>query len=136
MTLEEEEMSRKEIQKILPSIQIGYVDKNVKDYLNNTLADITEEGEANGISLDNGDNSDVSESNNEADETTDGTVKEDDKSINTNSINAGNNKSTDEKGDIFDESTRSKPEDDIPVSAANDVDRVLNSLIQRAYGGD
>ena len=81
MTLEEEEMSRKEIQKILPSIQIGYVDKNVKDYLNNTLADITEEGEANGISLENGDNSDVSESNNEADETTDGTVKEDNKSM-------------------------------------------------------
>ena len=93
MTLEEEEMSRKEIQKILPSIQIGYVDKNVKDYLNNTLADITEEGEANGISLSNGDNSDVSEDNNEVDETTDGTVKEDDKSMNTNIINTGNKKS-------------------------------------------
>ena len=40
MTLKEEEVQRKEMVKILPSIQIGYVDKNAKKYLNNTIDDI------------------------------------------------------------------------------------------------
>ena len=40
MTLKEEEVERKEMAKILPSIQIGYVDKNAKKYLNNTINDI------------------------------------------------------------------------------------------------
>ena len=40
MTLKEEEVQRKEMTKILPSIQIGYVDKNAKKYLNNTIDDI------------------------------------------------------------------------------------------------
>ena len=40
MTLKEEEVQRKEMAKILPSIQIGYVDKNAKKYLNNTIDDI------------------------------------------------------------------------------------------------
>ena len=40
MTLKEEEVQRKEMAKILPSIQIGYVDKNAKKYLNNTIEDI------------------------------------------------------------------------------------------------
>ena len=40
MTLKEEEVGRKEIAKILPSIQIGYVDKNAKKYLNETIDDI------------------------------------------------------------------------------------------------
>ena len=40
MTLKEEEVQRKEMAKILPSIQIGYVDKNAKKYLNNTINDI------------------------------------------------------------------------------------------------
>ena len=40
MTLKEEEVQRKEMVKILPSIQIGYVDKNAKKYLNNTIEDI------------------------------------------------------------------------------------------------
>ena len=40
MTLKEEEVQRKEIAKILPSIQIGYVDKNAKKYLNNTINDM------------------------------------------------------------------------------------------------
>ena len=40
MTLKEEEVQRKEMVKILPSIQIGYVDKNAKKYLNNTINDI------------------------------------------------------------------------------------------------
>ena len=40
MTLKEEEVQRKEMAKILPSIQIGYVDKNAKKYLNETIDDI------------------------------------------------------------------------------------------------
>ena len=40
MTLKEEEVQRKEMAKLLPSIQIGYVDKNAKKYLNNTINDI------------------------------------------------------------------------------------------------
>ena len=40
MTLKEEEVQRKEMAKIIPSIQIGYVDKNAKKYLNNTIDDI------------------------------------------------------------------------------------------------
>ena len=43
MTLKEEEITRKEMAKILPSIQIGHIDKDVKQYLNNTIADIIEE---------------------------------------------------------------------------------------------
>ena len=40
MTLKEEEVQRKEMVKILPSIQIGYVDENAKKYLNDTIDDI------------------------------------------------------------------------------------------------
>ena len=38
MTLKEEEINRKEMAKILPNIQIGYIDKDVKEYLNNTIS--------------------------------------------------------------------------------------------------
>ena len=43
MTLQEEEITRKEMAKILPSIQIGHIDKDVKQYLNSTIDDIIEE---------------------------------------------------------------------------------------------
>ena len=119
MTLKEEEINRKEMAKILPNIQIGYIDKDVKEYLNNTIDDIIEEETNETLLIDNiDDNQDEKidmDTENKFKDDTEGLAKET-KSSPKNSTNLA-----EIKGVVT--------EEDIPASAAEDVNNFLNNLI-------
>ena len=119
MTLKEEEINRKEMAKILPNIQIGYIDKDVKEYLNNTIDDIIEEETKETLLIDNiDDNQDEKidiDTENKFKDDLEGLAKES-KSSPKNSPNLA-----EIKGVVT--------EEDIPASAAEDVNNFLNNLI-------
>ena len=138
MTLKEEEITRKEMAKILPSIQIGHIDKDVKQYLNNTIADIIEE-DVSVIPA-----KDANETINETEKIDQETEKEFKADLTSTTrhqkFDIENQDSNGEAEQVVDKNSISKSwniklEDDIPSSAADDVNSFLNNLIQRVDGG-
>ena len=121
MTLKEEEITRKEMAKILPTIQIGHIDKNVKDYLNNTIDDIIEE-ESKDIALTDT-NADNQDEKNDMDY--ENKFKDDFESA-TTEFKSGVEDSINKM-----ESKETTVEEDIPSSAADDVNSFLNNLLQQ-----
>ena len=121
MTLKEEEITRKEMAKILPTIQIGHIDKNVKDYLNNTIDDIIEEETKEIALMDN--NADNQDEKNDMDY--ENKFKDDFESATTEL------KSAVEDSINKMESKETTVEEDIPSSAADDVNSFLNNLLQQ-----
>ena len=138
MTLKEDEIRRKEMAKILPSIQIGYIDKSVKEYLNNTLEDIEDEVKANENSIKNNTNE-----INQIEKGEDQSEKklEQDSSLTEKYIDVENNiaEANHDDDEIFNKCSNtqfwdSKLEDDIPSSAGDDVQSFLSNLIHRVDG--
>lgn len=138
MTLKEEEITRKEMAKILPTIQIGHIDKDVKQYLNNTIEDIIEE-DVNVIPA-----KDANETIHEKEKIDEGTEKEFEGDVTSTTkhpkFDIENHDSKNEAEQVIDKNSNSKSldfklEDDIPSSAANDVNSFLNNLIRRVDGG-
>ena len=119
MTLKEEEITRKEMAKILPSIQIGHIDKDVKQYLNSTIDDIIEEEAKETKLKDNIDENQDEKNDTEAENK----VKSDVESIPTE-IKAGLEQITNIK-----EVPEAIIEADIPSSAGSDVNNFLNNLL-------
>ena len=121
MTLQEEEITRKEMAKILPSIQIGHIDKDVKQYLNSTIDDIIEEEAKETKSKEN-----VTENSNEKSDTEpENRIKGDVESI-PKEIKAGLDQITN-----LEEVPEAIIEQDIPSSAGSDVNNFLNNLLLR-----
>ena len=119
MTLKEEEINRKEMAKILPNIQIGYIDKDVKEYLNNTIDDIIEEETKETLLIDNiDDNQDE-----KIDIDTENKFKDDIEVL------AKEIKSSPKNSTNLAEIKGVVTEEDIPASAAEDVNNFLNNLI-------
>ena len=119
MTLKEEEINRKEMAKILPNIQIGYIDKDVKEYLNNTIDDIIEEETKETILIDNiDDNQDE-----KIDIDTENKFKDDIEVL------AKEIKSSPKNSTNLAEIKGVVTEEDIPASAAEDLNNFLNNLI-------
>lgn len=121
MTLKEEEITRKEMAKILPTIQIGHIDKNVKEYLNNTIDDmIEEETKETSMPKSNADNLDE-----KTDLESENKFKEDFESVATE-LKSGLENASNEI-----ESKDTNVEEDIPSSAADDVNSFLNNLLHQ-----
>ena len=120
MTLQEEEITRKEMAKILPSIQIGHIDKDVKQYLNSTIDDIIEE-EAKETKL----KENITENPDEKSDTDPENRIKSDESI-PKEIKAGLDQITN-----LEEVPEAIIEQDIPSSAGSDVNNFLNNLLQR-----
>ena len=120
MTLKEEEITRKEMAKILPSIQIGHIDKDVKQYLNSTIDDIIEE-EAKETKL----KENITENPDEKSDTDPENRIKSDESI-PKEIKAGLDQITN-----LEEVPEAIIEQDIPSSAGSDVNNFLNNLLQR-----
>ena len=134
MTLKEEEVQRKEMAKILPSIQIGYVDKNAKKYLNNTIDDIIISESSVDEDKDTNDGAD-------GDEKMDNDVENKLKTISPNGISNIEDELEDdqniEKGQNKDSNANKNwtfnfNEDNILASSAGEeANNFLNNLIQR-----
>ena len=120
MTLQEEEITRKEMAKILPSIQIGHIDKDVKQYLNSTIDDIIEEEAKETNSKEN-----IAENPDEKSDTDPENRIKSDESI-PKEIKAGLDQITN-----LEEVPEAIIEQDIPSSAGSDVSNFLNNLILR-----
>ena len=121
MTLQEEEITRKEMAKILPSIQIGHIDKDVKQYLNSTIDDIIEEEAKETKSKEN-----IAENPDEKSDTEpENRIKGDLESI-PKEIKAGLDQITN-----LEEVPEAIIEQDIPSSAGSDVNNFLNNLLLR-----
>ena len=120
MTLQEEEITRKEMAKILPSIQIGHIDKDVKQYLNSTIDDIIEEEAKETKSKEN-----ITENPDEKGDTDPENRIKSDESI-PKEIKAGLDQITN-----LEEVPEAIIEQDIPSSAGSDVNNFLNNLLQR-----
>ena len=120
MTLKEEEITRKEMAKILPSIQIGYIDKDVKRFLNDTIDDIIVEETKEQMLTDNI----VINKDKKIDIESENKTKDETESIKVDAITGIQNISDikDVKEAII--------EEDIPSSAAEDVNSFLNNLLQ------
>ena len=119
MTLKEEEITRKEMVKILPSIQIGHIDKDVKQYLNSTIDDIVEEEAKETKSKEN-----IAENPDEKSDTEpENRIKGDVESI-PKEIKAGLDQITN-----LEEVPEAIIEQDIPSSAGSDVNNFLNNLL-------
>ena len=119
MTLKEEEINRKEMAKILPNIQIGYIDKDVKEYLNNTIDDLIEEETKETLLIDNiDDNQDE-----KIDIDTENKFKDDIEVL------AKETKSSPKNSSNLAEIKGLVTEEDIPASSAEDVNNFLNNLI-------
>ena len=121
MTLQEEEITRKEMAKILPSIQIGHIDKDVKQYLNSTIDDIIEEEAKETKSKEN-----IAENPDEKSDTEpENRIKGDVESI-PKEIKAGLDQITN-----LTDVPEAIIEQDIPSSAGSDVNNFLNNLLLR-----
>ena len=134
MTLKEEEVQRKEMTKILPSIQIGYVDKNAKKYLNNTIDDIIISESSVDEDKDTNDGAD-------GDEKMDNDVENKLKTISPNGISNIEDELEDdqniEKGQNKDSNANknwtfnSNQDNILASSAGEEANNFLNNLIQR-----
>ena len=138
MTLKEEEVTRREMAKILPSIQIGHIDKNVKEYLNSTIDDVTHV-EVNAIQ--NTYINDTTTETEKNDEESEHKLKDDDhfQTLTSPMKNDHDAERNDKKNlienDVITKSLDLTLEDHVPSAAADNVNSFLNSLIQRADGG-
>ena len=134
MTLKEEEITRKEMAKILPSIQIGHIDKDVKQYLNNTIADII--GEDVNIDPPKDDMEPIDETK-KLDKKPENEYAEDSiSSTKQPKLDKEIMESKNERKQVIEENLMAKKlsdklEDDIPSSAADDINSFLNNLIER-----